>query len=385
MKIFVFGGDHHNTIGVIRCIAEANIDSTIYAIVRATKENSITFKSKYVSKVYTIATHQEGLNILLESRSKKEKQILICCSDGSAEIVDKHLGELLPYYYLQNANEKTGRIIHFMDKKNISDLAVECGFVIPNSYVMSLEENIPIDLIYPCITKPLLSVKGHKSDIVTCKDKEELERALESIWKAGGSDVQIQQYIDKEYELSIVGCSLNGGKDLVLPGIIRKIREYPVRRGSSSFAVMLPWSEYKFNLKPVYRIMQKLGYTGLFSIEFLHSKNENYFLEVNLRNDGNGAVSKVGGVNLPDILVQSFLGNNIDITKKILHKPIYFMRDEFDYFHVLENRLSLLKWVKDFKRTDFFLLYDKKDKGPFNKRRMSIIKNIIKHIIGWSK
>ncbi|WP_303014638.1 ATP-grasp domain-containing protein [uncultured Bacteroides sp.] len=385
MKIFVFGGDHHNTIGVIRCIAEANPRVEIYAIVRVKRENSITLKCRYITKVYAVSTQQEGLDILLKERSDKEKHVLICCSDGSAEIIDKHLNELLPYYYLQNAKEKTGRIIHYMDKGNISDLAERCGFTIPVSYVMNVEDEIPVDLPYPCLTKPLVPIGGHKSDIITCQDKAALEKALDTIREDGCTDIQIQQYIDKEYELSIVGCSLNGGDKLVLPGIIRKIREYPVKRGSSSFAVMLPWSDYKFNLKPVYKIMQELGYTGLFSIEFLHSKGKDYFLEVNLRNDGNGAVSSAGGINLPDMLVKSFLGEGYNWENENIECPIYFMRDEFDYVHVLEHRLSLSEWIKDFKRTNFFLLYDKKDKGPFNKRRMFIIKNVVKHVIGRKK
>lgn len=382
MKIFVFGGDHHNTIGVIRCIAQANSEMEINAIVKANTDNCLTNTCKYVTKLYIVASQQEGLEVLLSNCSNKEKHVLICCSDGSAEIVDNHLDELLPFYHLQNAKSETGRIIYYMDKEHITELAEKCGFTIPTSYVMNTESPIPKSISYPCLTKPLVSIEGRKSDIITCIDENALTDALKSIKAGGCKTVQIQQYIDKEYELSIVGCSLKGGVQLILPGIIRKIREYPVKRGSSSFAVMLPWTMYKFDLDPVYKIMCELGYTGLFSIEFLHCKNKDYFLEVNLRNDGNGAVSSAGGVNLPGILLNSFLGNDIKENKKVIDKPVYFMRDEFDFIHVFEHRLSLLNWIKDFRRTNFFLLYDKKDKGPFKKRRMSIIKRIIKLLIG---
>lgn len=382
MKVFIFGGDHHNTIGVIRCIAQANSGIEIDAIVRANIDNCLTKACKYVTRLYAVLTQQEGLDILRNNCSNKEKHVLICCSDGAAEIADSHLYELQQYYYLHNAKNEMGRIIYYMDKAHISELAEKCGFTIPTSYVMDTVLPIPVDATYPCLTKPLVSIDGHKSDIITCVDKDALTKALNTIKTGGCKTVQIQQYIDKEYELSIVGCSLNGGEELILPGIIKKIREYPVKRGSSSFAVMLPWSMYKFDLKPVYRIMLELGYTGLFSLEFLHCKGKDYFLEVNLRNDGNGAVSSAGGVNLPNILLNSFLGKSIKKEKKVIDKPVYFMRDEFDFIHVLEHRLSLLGWIKDLRRTNFFLLYDKKDKGPFKKRRLPIIKNIVKHIIG---
>jgi len=377
MKVFVFGGDHHNTIGVIRCLGQANKNMEIIAIVRSSQPDCITSACKYVSKLYSVKTYQEGLEILLGNRKESEKNVLICCSDGAAEIVDKSLDKLTPYFYLQNANNEVGRIVYYMDKEHISDLAVECGFVIPKSYVVKNGEPLPGNIKYPCITKPLISIDGHKSDIITCNDKHSLSQAMSTIKDGGCSAVQIQQYIDKEYELSIVGCSLNGGGELILPGIIRKIREYPVKRGSSSYAVMLPWSEYKFNLHPVYKIMKKLGYTGLFSIEFLHSNGTDYFLEVNLRNDGNGAVSNAGGVNLPNLLLGFFLGRDITSMKKVLDKPIYFMRDEVDFCHVLKHRLSLIKWIDDLRKTTTFLLYDKQDNRPFRRYCISMIKRVI--------
>lgn len=382
MKVFVFGGDHHNTIGVIRGLGHANSGIEQIAIVRGNRKNCLTLTCKYVSEVYTITTQQEGLDILLDKRIEGRKQVLICCSDGAAEIVDKHLNELIPYYYLQNANQQAGRIKYYMDKERIANLAEECGFTIPKSFVFNIGDDVPKNMSYPCITKPLISIDGHKSDIITCNDAYSLLKALNTIKERGCSAVQIQQYIDKEYELSIVGCSLKGGDELILPGIIRKIREYPIKRGSSSFAVMLPWSEYQFDLQPVYKIMKEIGYTGLFSIEFLHCKGVDYFLEVNLRNDGNGAVSNAGGVNLPNLLYNYFLGNDISYEKKVIDNPVYFMRDDVDYCHVLEHRLSLFEWIKDWRRTNTFLLYNNLDKGPFKKRIKSIIKTIIKHIIG---
>lgn len=382
MKVFVFGGDHHNTIGVIRCLGRVNKDMEIIAIVRSSHTDCLTSACKYVSVLYPVKTQQEGLEVLLSERNENEKSVLICCSDGAAEIVDKHLDELIPYYYLQNANNEAGRIVYYMNKEHISDLAVECGFTIPDSFVVEMGESLPENITYPCITKPLVSIGGHKSDIITCNDRRALIQALSVINKGGCSAVQIQRFIDKEYELSIVGCSLKGGDELVLPGIIRKIREYPIKRGSSSYAVMLPWADYKFDLTPVYKIMKELGYTGLFSIEFLHSKGIDYFLEVNLRNDGNGAVSNAGGVNLPNLLLRSFLCQDIISEKKRIDCPIYFMREDVDYCHVLEHRLSFAKWINDLRRTTTFLLYDKQDKGPFNKRRMSILKKVIKYMIG---
>ena len=36
-----------------------------------------------------------------------------------------------------------------------------------------------------------------------------------------------------------------------------------------------------------------------------------------------------------------------------------------DYKLVLQKKVSFKQWYKDWKRTDFFMTYDKKDKRPF--------------------
>lgn len=381
MIIYVFGGNHHNTIGVLRCLGQAYPNAELNAIVQSNSRNCMTSRCKFISNVYPIQKQSDGLDILISKRDPTKKQFLICCSDGAAEVVDNNLDLLAPYYYLQNANFQQGRIIHYMNKTHICELAKRCGFDMLQSISYNLNETLPDSITYPCITKPLASTIGGKNDIITCNNRQELVEAFDIIRNHGCYEVQIQQYIDKDYELSIVGCSLSGGKEVVIPGVIKKIREYPIKRGSSSFAALMPISEIEIDVDPVYRILRELGYTGLFSVEFLHKQDKNYFLEVNLRNDGNGYVSMGGDVNLPYILIESFIGNDISNIKKEVSCPVLFMNDQSDFKNILEHRISLFQWIKDFHKTSVFLLYNKLDKRPFIFKRRSILSSIIKGII----
>lgn len=56
------------------------------------------------------------------------------------------------------------------------------------------------------------------------------------------------------------------------------------------------------NLSKVNDFIKRIGYSGLFSVEFLRGQDgNNYFLEINMRNDGNHVVG-VESLNLTRII-----------------------------------------------------------------------------------
>ena len=67
---------------------------------------------------------------------------------------------------------------------------------------------------------------------------------------------------------------------------------------------MFSFSEFSENglLQKCISFIREVGYTGLFSMEFLRDKYGNdYFMEINFRNDGNAISVTEAGVNLPYI------------------------------------------------------------------------------------
>lgn len=59
-------------------------------------------------------------------------------------------------------------------------------------------------ITFPCITKAHVSSHGGKSDIVICRNKEQLESFL----RENTDDLFAQAYIDKLEEVQFIGCSL---------------------------------------------------------------------------------------------------------------------------------------------------------------------------------
>lgn len=365
-KIYIFGGDHHNTVGLIRSIGESSLDCTIIALIVSEHKSPFTIHSKYVNEYKIVPTEDDGLNYLIEIGNTSCKGVLLCAGDGPAAIVDNNLNKLQQYYYLASAKNEQSRITYYMVKDHITDLAKKVGFDVPKSWTINDISAVPDEISFPCITKPLASIEGSKQDIIVSRNRKSLNETLNRILLNGCNRIQIQEYIEKEYELNALGCSLNHGDCVILPGIIRKIREYPIGMGSSSFSVELPFELYDFELNKICNLIKLVGYTGLFSIEFVHKDGINYFLEVNFRNDGNGYIPTAAGVNLPYILCRHLIDGYIPDEIPVITKPFYFMSDLNDIKHVISGRLSIWTWLKDLCRTDCFLLLNRKDLAPSN-------------------
>lgn len=110
-----------------------------------------------------------------------------------------------------------------LEKDAQSRLAESVGLNIPYGIRLnkSLYTNISWDR-YPCIIKPLKSVLGGgKEDIFISYNQRELEEALKNI-KA--DKIQIQEYIEKLMEYQLIGCSLNAGERIIIPGFTDIIR-----------------------------------------------------------------------------------------------------------------------------------------------------------------
>ena len=96
------------------------------------------------------------------------------------------------------------------------EIAKECGFNIPKSWEIESFNDIPSDIIYPCLIKPLVSMNGKKSDMHVCKTEDSLKKYLKEVLPVTPK-LLIQQYIEKDYDYVVLGCGLKSGEVIVCP------------------------------------------------------------------------------------------------------------------------------------------------------------------------
>ena len=356
-KAVVIGGDHHNTLGVIRGLGERGVNCELI-LVTPSRMTFVNY-SKYVDNHWKVDTDAQALDILLSKyKDEQEKPVLICCSDSSSGAIDENKDRLSALFYIPGADEQ-GRIASLMSKKRMAELAIEVGLNIPQTFYIENVEKELQKIKLPCIIKPLESRKGKKSEIAICKTFEQLQKYADE------NDItknQIQDFIDKDFEYQLIGCSTN--KEVIIPGVSKILRT--CKGSNTSFLHYMPLEDSFCDIEKCKEFVKRTGYHGLFSLEFLRDKNgKDHFMEINFRNDGNAICVTASGMSLPYIWYLDCIGADYLSESSKAIKPVYVMPDMAELKLLATRQISLKEYFSDFKKTDRFMEYDKRDKKPF--------------------
>lgn len=354
-KVIVIGSTHHNSLGVIRSLGERGAE---IEFVNYTVHGSLDYvsKSKYIRRYVALKDINEVTEYLLNRPYFGIKEVVISCADAVTEHLNMHFDELNERYHIPGIPQQ-GKIVELMNKTTMIDMAEKRGIHAPN--VWNLPENRNY-VTFPCITKCYISSHGAKSDIVILRSKEEMDNFLKNCRGA----IFAQEYVNKKEEVQLIGCSINGGEEVIIPGMSKVIRSQPnTNTGFLEYGPIDPFYGDMVERAKLY--IKDCQYSGLFSFEIMRGEDDKiWFLEVNFRNDGNAWCVTKSGINLPAIWVKACYGeeyqNEIHTPDKLLMMP-----ELQDFKLVLQRKVSLKQWYQDFRRTDYFMEYDKKDKLPF--------------------
>lgn len=362
-NVIIVGTDHYNTLWMVRCLGMVGFNP--YVIIVSSKEHSFVAKSKYCSECVLVDSNDSMLSILLE-RDTEGKVPIFTSGDAIAKYLDNRLDLLSGKYILQNCNGKQGDLSYWMNKNNMLRLASDCGLIIPLTKSFSTAQNIDCSQIpFPCLVKPELSAEASKDNFRICNDAHEFEVALREI-KDNCSRVIVQEYIKSEYEYLVYGVSTNEG--ICTPGGLRKIHVCTSNKnlGMLSYACLsseLPPQIESFD--KIDKFVRTLGYKGLFSVEFLITKDKAYFLEINLRNDGTCYITAEAGVNMPAIWACSVMGLDSSHLSKTFKRERTYGMNEINYIKYTLSIRSLLKCLKEVSKVNVFSIIRLEDMRPF--------------------
>lgn len=352
--IVIGSGNHHNTLGVVRALGERGFGVELISI--GSKKKHYVTSSKYVKSFHILADVADVVPCLLERIVQGNKEIVVSCADSVTEHLNMNRDALEGRYILPGCDEQ-GRILTLMDKTTMIQMAAVHGLRAP--MVWRLPED-KANVTFPCITKSYVSSHGGKADVKIIRTQEQFDEFLANC----EDEIFAQPYIDKKEEVQFIGCSLRGGEEVIIPGMSRIIRSQP--NTNTGFLEYGPIDAfYNKTVERSKQYIKDCGYSGLFSIEFIRSKNDEvFFLEINFRNDGNAWCVTTAGVNLPAIWVKA--NSRMDYKEEIHDvKSITVMPEFQDFKLVLQRKVKLGQWLKDVRRTDAFLDWNRKDKKPF--------------------
>ncbi len=358
-KHIIFCHEHYNPIGLIRSLGEYGFRPYVIIV---KSYPIIASKSKYIKKLHKVDSIENGYQLLLDLYGNKnaKKPFLYTSDDKIMSYLDYHYDELVNKFFFFNAGEK-GRITYFMDKYNVSSLAKDCGFKVPDLQIVKKGE-IPNDLEYPIITKAISPNSGAwKEDVFICNSKEELKKAYKKI---KGNIIILQKYIEKINELCLEGLATKHGKNVFI-GIGTNYK-YLVPGAYSPWMNVFNFTNKQL-LSQIEKIISIIKYEGVFDIEFIIDKDHNYyFMEINFRNSAWSYASTCAGMNLPLIWSKSMVSQK-DPSQYLKKVPKGFnaMVETTDFkYRVLSKQVSLLQWIKELRQANCLFLYNRSDAIP---------------------
>lgn len=361
-KIVVLGGNHHNTLGVVRSLGMKGLKP--YVMVLCNTRKSFVLTSKYIQKGWICQTHRNAIDTLCANFSViTEKAVLIATNDESASLIDSHINLLSPFFYLPNAGDQ-GVLTEWMNKEIMSQNAASVGLNVPKTWLFK-DANKPSDIEFPCITKGINSVIGSKNDIRICQNEVELNNFLYN--QRHCPEIQIQKFIDKDFEFQFLGLSLNGGEEIIIPGRTRINRPNGIENDEFFLEFGKCDSSFDETISKCKSFIRLTGYSGIFSAEFLRGKDgTDYFMEVNFRNDANGIAATTSGTNLPYLWYLYNSGGDYKTELDDSSVNDVFMTPDLSYFHIMMKReISYKEWKRNIQRTSCFSTYCKDDIRPF--------------------
>lgn len=373
MNTIILGTNHNNTLGLVWSLGEVGHKVTLLLY---TEETNYVNKSKYIDKTVFLNKEDNALIVLKQvAGSMKEKPVVLVSNDTDATLLNDHYEELKDYCYFEGGHPD-GSINLYRDKDEGEKLAQKCGFIIPQTVVITKPEELAsVALPYPLFIKGNNSVHGGKAAMKKCDSQETAEEFVNGL-PQDYFPLQIQEFIEKEYELMLLGCSLYGGKKIICPVANKKIRQYPKNTGGGSWSLSVEVAgseELRQLAARVELYLQEIEYTGNFSAEFLYANGKFYFLEINLRNDGTSWLSTCSGFNLPDMVCRSFVDENVN-ADNCTFQQMNYMNIMGDVQYVLDRSIKFRDWIKLLNKNTCYSNYNKLDKMPFWYYVFSILK-----------
>lgn len=327
-----------NGLGIARGL---HYDASIKVIAVCSKGAAITYSNAIDASFY-YTTEDELYETLKEINNVIEQGIPYYGCDKNLTLLMKWKTNLdkISIYPLD---------MQVLEKEEQLNICESVGVVYPKSiFIETIEQVASLQLEKGThIVKPANSLK--KNPFKT-KITDDLETVKEYCLLCidNGTSAIVSDYIfgGDEHLLTLGGYSHQG--KLLMPFTGRKISQRPKNNGVASLAES--YVDDKI-IEIGSKFIEKVGYTGLFQIEFkIDNEGNHYFIEFNPRNWAWGHAATVSGKNLPLLKFYTETNEKIKVVRARTVKPTYYFWAEgvaynliFDrWFGVLSRYFKLL-------------------------------------------
>lgn len=309
-------------------------------------------------KIYVFQDLHHLYELLINyAKTQPQKPVLYLTTDLYVNFILKNITEISQYYQIDFPDENTISIL--MNKLNFSDFAEKNNIQIPKT--ISLHNIAEIDTIkenlnFPVILKPWMRTEKwsnrFKEKAFLSQSFKELEIVYNKI-KVIENNILVQEYIPG-FDDHVYYCLtyFDEGNNCLAAFTGQKIRQWPVRTGSTSTTVPCDNDTIK---NETLRIFKLLNYKGFGSIEYKkHAVTGEYYITEPTvgRLNQQEYVATLNGINIPLIAYNSLTGAGLEpILPRV--KPIIYIDEKNELQSVVklykEGSLTFKDWLKSIK------------------------------------
>lgn len=387
-KVVVIGHGYTSRLGIVRSLSDQCCELSVIVLLpggflskllRLMRYKPIDCHSKYVNRVLYCYAEEYDLISLLVSKCKdsNQKVILIPDDDFSAYVLDNNKALLKDSFLFPRMDSSSNSVEHWMRKTEQKKLAEDLGLKVTNDCVVEIKDgnySIPNGVRYPCFIKAMTSLSGGKRFFQRCDGEEDLNRFLDIISKQfANTAVLVEDYKIINKEFAVVGFS--DGNKVVIPGLLEFKANSLSHFGVAREGTIGPAGRFE-QLIELFRVyVRKIGFSGLFDIDFYESNGEYYFGEMNFRFGGSGYAYTAVGANLPAMLVHFFRGEgNGEIRLHKIVKTVSFVNERMlvdDYTH---GYISFSQCKEAIHNADIQFVFNPNDIEPYKSFKRSLFK-----------
>jgi len=369
--VVITGGDSQ-ALGVLRTLAKKDIP-----IIMLDSDHCISKYSRFKKRFFRSphpSDDQSYVDFLIDL-AKKEKihrnrWVIFPNSDETVYVLSKYKNILEEFYRIPTPGWEVIQNVYI--KKNTYQLAKKGGIPIPTTYYPDgLQELVELSLNYPVVIKPSIRDNFYskiKIKAFRVNNKEELVRTYEYVCSIiEPSEVLVQEFIPGGPNHLYSFCPFFKDGEVLTSIMARRARQHPMDFGhASTFAELVDIPEIQ---KIAEKFLSLINYYGFAEVEFMQDPRDgNYkLIEVNPRVWGWHTIAIASGVDLPYLLYQDMIGEEMDVRLPIDNlKWVRLITDVPTVLsEIIGGRLRIRDYLKSMKGKKEFAVFALNDPLPF--------------------
>lgn len=367
--VIITGGDFQ-ALGAMRALARKGVP-----VILLDNETCIgrfsKFKRKFL-KAPLLSEPESYVDFLIQlARTESvDGWVLLPNSDEAVFLLSKNRDTLDSYYRVPTPSWDVIKNVYI--KKNTYRIAERNGIPIPRTfYPKNLEELLRLDLQFPMVIKP--SVRDHFYSKVKVKaflvnNRRSLEETYLRVCSViPPSEVLVQEFIPGGPKNLYSFCPFFKNGEILASITARRARQHPMDFGhASTYAELVDIP----NLAAISKaFLTAIDYYGIGEVEFMKDPHtgEYKLIELNPRIWGWHTLAIAAGINLPFLLYNDMLGQEIELPGTL--KDVKWIRLITDIPTVIKElamgKMTVFDYLRSLKGGKEFAVFSLADPLPF--------------------